>query len=74
MGTVTPLLLTFGKQSVRCLFETQDDKLDVFVEPEAHDESEGPRPIVHIVVQSTSYINGGRTDSERAVASPGVCT
>lgn len=72
--TVTLFLLTFGKQSVRCLFETQDDKLNVFVEPEAHDESKGPRPITHIVVQSTSYINGGRANSEGAVARPGICT
>ena len=55
------------------MFETRDDKLEVFVEPEAHDESKGPRPIAHIVVQSTSYIDGSRTDSESAIAKPGTC-
>ena len=70
------LCLTFRKQTVRCLFETCQDKLDVFVEPEAHDESNGPRPIVHLVVQSTSYIDGSRMDNALAVAEPGTrrCT
>ena len=72
--TVALLLLTFDKQTIRCLFETRDDKLDVFVEPEAHDESKGPRPIVHIVVQSTSYIDGSRINGESAVANSGTCT
>lgn len=71
---VTSLSLTFHKQTLRCLFETRDDKLDVFVEPEAHDESKGPRPIAQIVVQSSSYIDGSRTDSESAVAKQGTCT
>lgn len=70
---VWPLLLTFDKQNINCLFETLDDKLDVFVEPEAHDESKGPRPIVHIVVESTSYIDGCRVGSENAVEKSGTC-
>jgi len=67
-------LADFCKQTVRCLFETCNDKLDVFVEPEAHDENKGPRPIAHIVVQSTSYIDGSRTDGGSAVAKSGTCT
>lgn len=59
---------------MQCLFETRGDELDIFVEPEADDEGKNPRPIVHIVVQSTSYIDGSRTDSGSAVALPGTCT
>ena len=72
--TMAPPLLTFDQQTISCLFETRDDKLDVFVEPEAHDESKGPRPIVHIIVESTSYVDGSRTESALAVANSGTCT
>ena len=73
--TVAPGLADLqNKQTVRCLFETRDDKLDVYVEPEADDESKGPRPIHHIVVESTSYIDGSRMDGAAAVATSGACT
>lgn len=73
-GLDMPLFgLTLDEQSIRCLFETRGDKLEVFAEPEARSKSKGPRPIIHMVVRSTSYIDGDLRDSKSAVAMSGSC-
>lgn len=61
----------FPGRDIRCTFNTPGSSLSAFLEPEQWDETtEGPKPIVKIIISSTNYINSHRVHGPLDLGQP----